>query len=165
MWAASGGWQILRRIASRLECDCVVEGRSESTETLDLFRKADSSGGLPRRVMLSIRWNREGILFPTPQYFGVVEMTRLVDGAASFACRTDPQIDLPKTRLMDAVRANIRDGNKQNPWRLRHSSGAGAHRHTFYSLIAKRGWPLLDNRQYAGVERMFSVTAQSAPRV
>src|SRR3954470_10321684 len=47
----SGGWQIIQTDTyEELSVDCVVEGRSESTDTLELFRKAIMGEELPRRV-------------------------------------------------------------------------------------------------------------------
>src|SRR3989442_1478289 len=47
----SGGWQIDQTNSyEELSVDCIVEGRSESVETLQLFHKALKSEALPRRV-------------------------------------------------------------------------------------------------------------------
>ena len=47
----SGGWQIIQtNTYEELSVDCVVEGRSESVDTLELFRKAIQGEELPRRV-------------------------------------------------------------------------------------------------------------------
>ena len=59
--------------------------------------------------------DRDEILFPDKRTtFGVVEMTTGCGRRCQF-CVPDlnPQIDLPKDKIMDAVRANVRDGNKQ----------------------------------------------------
>src|SRR4026208_2378616 len=71
----SGGWQISQtNTYEELSVDCVVEGRSESADTLDLFRKAIQGEELPRRVEVKHPLDREGILFPdTRTTFGVVE--------------------------------------------------------------------------------------------
>src|ERR1700741_1522465 len=112
----SGGWQIIQTDTyEELSIDCVVEGRSESTETLDLFRKAIAGEDLPRRVEVKHPMERDAILFPdTRTTFGVVEMTTGCGRRCKF-CVPDlnPQIDLPKDKIMDAVRANVRHGNKQ----------------------------------------------------
>src|ERR1041384_3032063 len=112
----SGGWQIIQTDTyEELSVDCVVEGRSESTDTLELFRKAIQGEGLPRRVEVKHPLEREAILFPdTRTTFGVVEMTTGCGRRCKF-CVPDlnPQIDLPKNKIMDAVRANVRNGNKQ----------------------------------------------------
>jgi len=112
----SGGWQIIQTDTyEELGVDCVVEGRSESFEMLELFRKAIRREELPRRVEVQHPVDREGILFPDARTtFGVVEMTTGCGRRCKF-CVPDlnPQIDLPKEKIMDAVRANVRQGNKQ----------------------------------------------------
>jgi hypothetical protein len=112
----SGGWQIIQTDTyGELGVDCVVEGRSESSDTLELFRKAVRQEELPRRVEVKHPLDREGILFPeTRTTFGVVEMTTGCGRRCKF-CVPDlnPQIDLPKEKILDAVRANVRHGNKQ----------------------------------------------------
>jgi hypothetical protein len=112
----SGGWQIDQTNSyEELGVDCIVEGRAESVETLHLFDQAIRGEALPRRVDVSHPKDRDGILFPDRRTtFGVVEMTTGCGRRCQF-CLPDlnPQIDLPKDRIMDAVRANVREGNKQ----------------------------------------------------
>ena len=112
----SGGWQIDQTNSyDELSVDCIVEGRSESVDTLDLFDKALRGEDLPRRVDVQHPKDRDGILFPDKRTtFGVVEMTTGCGRRCQF-CLPDlnPQIDLPKDKIMDAVRANVREGNKQ----------------------------------------------------
>jgi radical SAM superfamily enzyme YgiQ (UPF0313 family) len=112
----SGGWQIIQTDTyDELGVDCVVEGRSESQDTLALFRKAIEGLEIPRTVDVKHPLDREGILFPdTRTTFGVVEMTTGCGRRCKF-CVPDlnPQIDLPKDKIMEAVRANVRHGNKQ----------------------------------------------------
>ncbi len=112
----SGGWQIIQtELYDELGVDCVVEGRSESTDTLELFAKAIRQEELPREIEVKHPVDRDGILFPdTRTTFGVVEMTTGCGRRCKF-CVPDlnPQIDLPKDKIMDAVRANVRAGNKQ----------------------------------------------------
>jgi len=112
----SGGWQIIQTDTfEELGVDCVVEGRSESAETLELFRKAIDGEALPRQIEVKHPIDREGILFPDARTtFGVVEMTTGCGRRCKF-CVPDlnPQIDLPKEKIMDAVRANVRQGIKQ----------------------------------------------------
>src|SRR5258705_6416416 len=112
----SGGWQIIQTDTyDELGVDCVVEGRSESADTVELFRKAIEQEELPCRVEVKHTLDREGILFPdTRTSFGVVEMTTGCGRRCQF-CLPDlnPQIDLPKDQIMKAVRANVREGNKQ----------------------------------------------------
>jgi hypothetical protein len=112
----SGGWQIIQTdLYDELGVDCVVEGRSESTDTLDLFAKAIRQEELPREITVKHPVDRDSILFPdTRTTFGVVEMTTGCGRRCKF-CVPDlnPQIDLPKDKIMDAVRANVREGNNQ----------------------------------------------------
>ncbi|HET6893441.1 MAG TPA: radical SAM protein [Pyrinomonadaceae bacterium] len=112
----SGGWQITQTNSfDELSVDCVVEGRSESVDTLELFRKAIQLEELPRQIDVKHPLDREGILFPDSRTtFGVVEMTTGCGRRCKF-CVPDlnPQIDLPKEKIMEAVRANVREGNKQ----------------------------------------------------
>jgi hypothetical protein len=112
----SGGWQIIQTdLYDELGVDCVVEGRSESQDTLDLFAQAIRGDDLPREVTVVHPKERDAILFPdTRTTFGVVEMTTGCGRRCKF-CVPDlnPQIDLPKDKIMNAVRANVREGNKQ----------------------------------------------------
>jgi hypothetical protein len=111
----SGGWQIKQTNAFEdLGVDCVAEGRSESADALGLFRKAVAGETLPREINLAHPTSRDGILFPDKRTtFGVVEMTTGCGRRCHF-CVPDlnPQIDMPKARIMDTVRANVRQGNK-----------------------------------------------------
>ena len=111
----SGGWQITQTNSfEELGVDCVAEGRSESADTLALFQKAIAGETLPREINLAHPTSRDAILFPDKRTtFGVVEMTTGCGRRCQF-CVPDlnPQIDMPKARIMDAVRANVRQGNK-----------------------------------------------------
>ena len=112
----SGGWQIIQTdMYDELGIDCVVEGRSESDDTLDLFDKAIAGEDLPKEIEVQHPKERDAIMFPDKRTtFGVVEMTTGCGRRCKF-CVPDlnPQIDLPKDKIMDAVRANVREGNKQ----------------------------------------------------
>ena len=112
----SGGWQIIQTNSyDELGVDCVVEGRSESADSMALFHKATRGEDLPREVTVSHPTTRDAILFPDKRTtFGVVEMTTGCGRRCQF-CVPDlnPQIDLPKDQIMAAVRANVREGNKQ----------------------------------------------------
>ena len=112
----SGGWQITQTNAwDELGVDCVVEGRSESAETMALFRQALRGEALPRQIEVGHPKDRESILVPDKRTtVGVVEMTTGCGRRCQF-CVPDlnPQIDLPKDRIMAGVRANVRDGNRQ----------------------------------------------------
>jgi radical SAM superfamily enzyme YgiQ (UPF0313 family) len=111
----SGGWQIKQtNVYEELGVDCVAEGRSESADTLAMFRNAIAGEKLPREINLVHPTSRDAILFPDKRTtFGVVEMTTGCGRRCQF-CVPDlnPQIDMPKARIMDAVRANVRQGNK-----------------------------------------------------
>jgi hypothetical protein len=112
----SGGWQIIQTDTfEELGVDCVVEGRSESQDAMELFRKAIAGEDLPREIEVKHPVDRNAILFPDSRTtFGVVEMTTGCGRRCKF-CVPDlnPQIDLPKERIIEAVRANVREGNKQ----------------------------------------------------
>ena len=112
----SGGWQISQTEGFEdLSVDCVVEGRSESADALELFRRAIRGEQLPRFVQVSHPATREELLTPDKRTtFGVVEMTTGCGRRCHF-CLPDlnPQIDFPKEKIIDAVRANVREGNNQ----------------------------------------------------
>lgn len=112
----SGGWQITQTNSwERLSVDCVVEGRSESADVKKLFDRALAGEDLPKQIDVAHPKDRNEILFPDKRTtFGVVEMTTGCGRRCQF-CVPDlnPQIDMPKDKMMDAVRANVRDGNKQ----------------------------------------------------
>ncbi|MEW5974674.1 MAG: radical SAM protein [Acidobacteriota bacterium] len=112
----SGGWQIIQtNTYDELGVDCVVEGRSESQDTIEVFRKAVRGEELPRQVEVKHPTSRDAILVPDARTtFGVVEMTTGCGRRCQF-CVPDlnPQIDVPKDKIMSAVRANVREGNKQ----------------------------------------------------
>jgi radical SAM superfamily enzyme YgiQ (UPF0313 family) len=116
MVGGSGGWQISQTDAyEELGVDCVVDGRSESEETFTLFDTAIRGEELPRKADVSHPVTRDAILFPDKRTtFGVVEMTTGCGRRCQF-CVPDlnPQIDLPRDRILTHVRANVRDGNRQ----------------------------------------------------
>jgi radical SAM superfamily enzyme YgiQ (UPF0313 family) len=111
----SGGWQIIQTDTfEELGVDCVVEGRSESADSMALFHAAIRGEDLPRTAEVKHPTRREEILFPDERTtFGVVEMTTGCGRRCQF-CVPDlnPQIDLPKERILEAVRANAAQGNK-----------------------------------------------------
>jgi radical SAM superfamily enzyme YgiQ (UPF0313 family) len=112
----SGGWQITQNdVWDELGVDCVVEGRAESTDTMALFDRAIRGDALPRQVDVGHPRDRESILVPDKRTtFGVVEMTTGCGRRCQF-CVPDlnPQIDVPKDRIMRGVQANVRNGNRQ----------------------------------------------------
>lgn len=112
----SGGWQITQTDSfEALSVDCVVEGRSESLDAVNLFHQAIRGETLPREVNVAHPTDRAGILVPERRTtFGVIEMTTGCGRRCQF-CVPDlnPQIDVPKDKIMAAVRANVREGNPQ----------------------------------------------------
>jgi len=112
----SGGWQITQTDSwEELSVDCVVEGRAEADDTMDLFRRAVRGEKLPRQVDVKHPTDRNGILIPSRRTtFGVVEMTTGCGRRCQF-CVPDlnPQIDVPKHKIMEGVYANVREGNNQ----------------------------------------------------
>jgi radical SAM superfamily enzyme YgiQ (UPF0313 family) len=112
----SGGWQINETgTAEELGIDCVIDGRSESEGTVALFQRAVRGEVLPREANVDHPLRADAIVFPDkPTTFGVVEMTTGCGRRCKF-CMPDlnPQIDLPKARILEAVRANAESGNKQ----------------------------------------------------
>ncbi len=112
----SGGWQITQtNTFNELGVDCVVDGRSESADTMALFHRAVRGEALPREVAATHPTRREDLLVPdTRTTFGVVEMTTGCGRRCQF-CVPDlnPQIDFPKEKILAGVRANVREGNKQ----------------------------------------------------
>ncbi|MFN0088068.1 MAG: hypothetical protein ACKVX9_21935 [Blastocatellia bacterium] len=112
----SGGWQITQTgTLDELGVDCVVEGRAESEETMELFRRAIRGEDLPREMEVAHPKDRDAILAPRKRTtFGVVEMTTGCGRRCQF-CVPDlnPQIDMPKDKIMEAVHVNLEGGNKQ----------------------------------------------------
>ena len=112
----SGGWQLLQTgSCGPLGVDCVVEGRAESEGVTELFAKAIRGDELPRELTVAHPKDRDAFLCPDKRTtFGVVEMTTGCGRRCRF-CLPDlnPQLDLPKERILQAVRANVRDGNPQ----------------------------------------------------
>jgi len=110
----SGGWQISQTDSyQELGVDCVVEGRSESSQALELFHQAIRGEALPRFVEVKHPDSREGLLTPDRRTtFGVVEMTTGCGRRCQF-CLPDlnPQIDFPRHKILEAVRSNVREGN------------------------------------------------------
>lgn len=112
----SGGWQIAQTDSyDELGVDCVVDGRAESDDTMELVRRAIRGEPLPRTVKVAHPKNRDRILIPEKRTtFGVVEMTTGCGRRCHF-CLPDlnPQLDVPKEKIMRAVLANVRQGNRQ----------------------------------------------------
>jgi hypothetical protein len=112
----SGGWQILKsEVGKTFGIDCVVDGRSESHETINLFRRALDGQDLPLEATVAHPPLAEAILVPDkPTTFGVVEMTTGCGRRCQF-CMPDlnPQLAVPKETMMSAVAANVKNGNEQ----------------------------------------------------
>jgi hypothetical protein len=112
----TGGWQIVQTDAfDALGVDCVVDGRSESPETMALFHRAVAGEPLPRTMAVEHPPTRDGILVPEKRTtFGAIEMTTGCGRRCRF-CGPDlnPQIDVPKDRIMAAVRAIVRGGGRR----------------------------------------------------
>ena len=112
----SGSWQITQtKSQARLGIDCVIDGRSESAEAIKLFHDAIDGESLPHQVEVAHPTDRNAVIFPDKATtFGVVEMTTGCGRRCQF-CAPDlnPQIDLPKDSILEAVRANVAHGNKQ----------------------------------------------------
>src|SRR4029434_3492760 len=82
---------------------------------LDLFRKALAGDALPRQVDVGHPKTREEILLPdTRTTFGVIEMTTGCGRRCNF-CLPDlnPQMSVPKDRIMKAVAGNVAAGHCQ----------------------------------------------------
>ena len=112
----SGAWQIAQTHSyEELGVDCVVEGRSESPETLELFQKAIRGEALPQKAKIGHPKSRDSLLVPEKRTtFGVVEMTTGC-GRGCRLCLPDlsPQLDMPKEKILAGIRANVLHGNKQ----------------------------------------------------
>jgi radical SAM superfamily enzyme YgiQ (UPF0313 family) len=112
----SGGWQITETDSYEdLGVDCVIQGRSEAAQTIEIFQKALNGEELPKFIEVAHPKGRDGILTPEKRTtFGVVEMTTGCGRRCQF-CLPDlnPQLDVPKDQLMRAVRANVEQGNTQ----------------------------------------------------
>ncbi|MBL8229751.1 MAG: B12-binding domain-containing radical SAM protein [Bryobacterales bacterium] len=111
----SGGWQIAEtNHYEQLSVDCVIQGRSESEETMEIFRKAIRGEDLPKFLEVGHPKGRDGILTPAKRTtFGVIEMTTGCGRRCQF-CLPDlnPQIDVPKDKIMEAVHGNVAEGNE-----------------------------------------------------
>src|SRR6185436_7926418 len=100
-----------------LSVDCVVEGRSESADTLELFRKAIQGEELPRRLDVKHPVERDAILFPdTRTTFGVVEMTTGCGRRCKFCvAHLNPADQLAEGKNKGRVSRNGGPRQKQNP--------------------------------------------------
>ncbi|MBI4473106.1 MAG: B12-binding domain-containing radical SAM protein [Acidobacteria bacterium] len=112
----SGSWQISETNAfDQLRIDCVIDGRAESAETMNVFRRARYGEPLVRELKVSHPANPLALVIPEKRTaFGVIEMTTGCGRRCSF-CLPDlnPQLSIPKDRIMKAVAANVAAGNSQ----------------------------------------------------
>lgn len=112
----SGAWQISEMDASAsLGVDCVVHGRAESPETIELFRRALSGSAIPSEVRATHPVDPADIVLPAKRTtFGVIEITTGCGRRCAF-CLPDlnPQMSIPKQAIMRAVAANVGQGNDQ----------------------------------------------------
>lgn len=109
----AGAWQIEKTAsAERLGVDCVVTGRGESV-TLDLFRRAEAGENLPP-VVRAPEATLGAIVVPRKRStYGVVEMTRGCGRQCAFCSPTlETRMSLPADELVEAVRANAREGGR-----------------------------------------------------
>jgi radical SAM superfamily enzyme YgiQ (UPF0313 family) len=112
----SGSWQIAETDTfEKLGIDCTVDGRAESRDAVNLFRMALNGEALPREVKVEHPNNPLWLVIPEKRTaFGVIEMTTGCGRRCSF-CLPDlnPQMSIPKDRIMKAVAANVAAGNSQ----------------------------------------------------
>lgn len=112
----SGAWQIGEtETHDQFGIDCVVSGRAEASEAIEVFRKAVSGEELPRNLEAHHPMNLAELVVPDSRTsFGVVEMTTGCGRRCSF-CLPDlnPRISFPKEEIMKAVEANVAAGNNQ----------------------------------------------------
>jgi radical SAM superfamily enzyme YgiQ (UPF0313 family) len=82
---------------------------------MEIVRQAIRGEQLPRHLEAGHPKDRDGILIPEKRTtFGVVEMTTGCGRRCHFGVPDlSPQIDVPKEKIMRAVQANVRQGNKQ----------------------------------------------------
>jgi radical SAM superfamily enzyme YgiQ (UPF0313 family) len=109
----AGSWQIEKTDSfERLGVDCVIIGRGESV-ILDLFQKADAGEDLPR-VVRAPEPSIDQLRVPRRRStFGIVEMTRGCGRQCAFCSPTlETRISIPPDQLIEAVKANVREGGR-----------------------------------------------------
>jgi radical SAM superfamily enzyme YgiQ (UPF0313 family) len=109
----AGAWQIEKTDSfERLGVDCAIVGRAEGV-ILELFRKADAGEDLPR-VVRAPEPRLDQIRVPARRStYGVVEMTRGCGRQCAFCSPTlETRVSLEQEALLEAVRANVREGGK-----------------------------------------------------
>jgi radical SAM superfamily enzyme YgiQ (UPF0313 family) len=112
----SGSWQITEtNTFEKFGIDCAVDGRAEAPAAMNLFRKALAGERLPRELKVDHPANPLSLVIPEKRTaFGVIEMTTGCGRRCNF-CLPDlnPQMSVPKDRIMKAVAANVAAGNQQ----------------------------------------------------
>jgi radical SAM superfamily enzyme YgiQ (UPF0313 family) len=112
----SGSWQIAEtNTFEKFGIDCAVDGRAEARQAMDLFRKAMNGEPLPREIKVAHPNDPLSLVIPEKRTaFGVIEMTTGCGRRCNF-CLPDlnPQMSVPKDRIMKAVAANVAAGNSQ----------------------------------------------------
>jgi hypothetical protein len=100
----SGGWQIAQTDSfEELGVDCVVEGRSESEQCLDLFRKAVRGEQLPREINVSHPTSREGIRARQAHHLRSGGDDHRLWPPLQLLPDLNPQLDVPKENIMAAA--------------------------------------------------------------
>jgi radical SAM superfamily enzyme YgiQ (UPF0313 family) len=112
----SGSWQIGEtETHEQFGIDCVIGGRAEAHETIEVFHKAMNGEPIPRSLEAHHPMDLTQLVMPEARTsFGVVEMTTGCGRRCSF-CQPDlnPRISFPKEEIMKAVAGNVEAGNKQ----------------------------------------------------
>ena len=109
----AGAWQIEKTDSyERLGIDCTINGRAEGV-ILDLFRMADDGKELPRNVRAP-EPSLDQLRVPARRTtYGVVEMTRGCGRQCAFCSPTlETRVSLDQDALVEAVKANVRDGGR-----------------------------------------------------
>ena len=109
----AGAWQIEKTGSmERLGVDCIINGRSEGV-ALDLFRKAEAGEELPRVVQAAEPTVEQLIIPQKRSTYGIVEMNRGCGRQCAFCSPTlETRISVPPEMLIEAVRANTRNGGR-----------------------------------------------------
>jgi radical SAM superfamily enzyme YgiQ (UPF0313 family) len=109
----AGAWQIERTgAAERFGVDSLVIGRGESV-VLDLFRRADAGEYLPELVRAPEPSLDELVIPANRSTYGVVEMNRGCGRQCAFCSPTlETRLSIPTEQLLEAVRANVREGGR-----------------------------------------------------
>ena len=109
----AGAWQIEKTDSfDRLHVDCAIVGRGEGV-ILDLFRKADAGEELPR-VVRPPEPHFDELQTPMRRStYGVLEMTRGCGRQCAFCSPTlETRVSVQPDRLLEVVRANVREGGR-----------------------------------------------------